>query len=582
MLMLLDCLAGPGPSSIAAAAASSAASITDHRAAIPAIVGSSALGVDRLSRPSQRRHAPTTNRLPGPAAAKAALISPLGAEKECPNRPRKSASRHRERGKARSKEAFGGSRFKEAELSHACTLGSDDDQAHGGVTAWSPGSRTGSGSCAPPREGGGESRLAEPMLTPSALDVVMVPATGVGVSTASFTSIPGTRHPTEVQRNRPVKSILDLANAAHGGVGSRGSRNCRSSTPTGVIEGVNEDAAVNAVEAGCGTGASILIRLPDGRQLVKVVDDTPSAAAASALSHALGVEQRAMVRFDGGAGALKGLRTLTLAHMFMAGYQRALSFVVDVKQAVHVKRSPLDERPQSGDVSFMYRVMARTRSLAPYDNELPAAIRQARFLLDLSINVRQAWDMKGDVDEEQAYDLADTLYSALLARQAEKDSELLRQRQQQEYDKVMDVSHSGGGNVLDPDLSINSQLDHVRVDLVRGRPGSQSTHHKRGSGRRQHEQQQKRQEEELSTPWIIVTADLGQGPTMLTALGLLQKRLREERQKVVVEATLYRASVAAPRLNAKDGWVYVIGLGFEAPYLPRHGYRKGKASSSSP
>lgn len=40
--------------------------------------------------------------------------------------------------------------------------------------------------------------------------------------------------------------------------------------------------------------------------------------------------------------------------------------------------------------------------------------------------------------------------------------------------------------------------------------------------------------------------------------------------QAVVETTLYRASVAAPRINGKDGWVYVIGLGFEVPYMPSY------------
>ncbi|GIL65016.1 hypothetical protein Vafri_18790 [Volvox africanus] len=229
----------------------------------------------------------------------------------------------------------------------------------------------------------------------------------------------------------------------------------------------------------------------------------------------------------------------------------------------------------------MYRVMARARSLEPYDKQLPATIRQARFLLDLSINVRQAWDMKGDVDEEQAYDLADTLYSALLARQAEEDSELQRQQQDQEQDRAMDLLSPSGSHDLDPDSGISSDLDHVDLDQVRGRLGGQSWPQEGGAGHRQHQQRHQRQERKHFAPWIVVTADLGQGPTMLTALGLLQKRLREERQKAVVETTLYRASVAAPRLNAKDGWVYVIGLGFEAPYLPLHGYRKVAATSSS-
>ncbi|EFJ42094.1 hypothetical protein VOLCADRAFT_97842 [Volvox carteri f. nagariensis] len=299
--------------------------------------------------------------------------------------------------------------------------------------------------------------------------------------------------------------------------------------------------------------------------LVKVVGDTPSAAAASALSHALGMEQRAVVRFDGGAGALKGLRTLTLANMFMGGYQRGLSFVVDVRQVEYGKPSPLDERPQSGDVSFVYRVMARARSQGTCDKELTAAMRRTRFLLDLSINVRQAWDMKGDVDEEQAYDLADTLYGALLAQQAEEDSELLLRQQQQELEE--DDDEDEGTAAEQARLGHQDYASSLHLDRTLFPADDAMEERFSGRGRHHHHHQQQ-QQPPLPPPWIIVTADLGQGPTMLTALGLLQKRLREERQKAVAEATLYRASVAAPRLNGRDGWVFVIKLGFETPYLP--------------
>lgn len=159
------------------------------------------------------------------------------------------------------------------------------------------------------------------------------------------------------------------------------------------------------------------------------------------------------------------------------------------------------------------------------------AIREARFLLDLSINVRQAWDMKGDVDEEQAYDLADTLYGALSARQAEEDASDLLRHQHLGWRGNMEKAAVAG-------LQSDSRHDDGRLYDGRekrgrmrgGDEGRQRRVAEMDSRRQQRRHQWQQREDER--PWIIVTADLGQGPTLLTALGLLQKRLREERQKV--------------------------------------------------
>ncbi|KAG2427618.1 hypothetical protein HXX76_012270 [Chlamydomonas incerta] len=278
-----------------------------------------------------------------------------------------------------------------------------------------------------------------------------------------------------------------------------------------------------------GTPPPRFLRLPDGRQVVPLRPDTAAAGAAGALSRALGVEGKAVVRFDGAAGGLKGLRVLTLAHVFMGAFGRGLSFVVDVRQAP--ASASASERPQAGDVSFGFRAMARSRPLEAHEARLGAALREARFVLDLSINVRQAWDCKGDIDEEQAYDLADTFYAALAAQQADEDAE----------DAA--AAAAGGGRAR------------------QARQRSQA-----GGG-------------DLPPPGVFVTADLAQGLTTFTALGLLQKRLREEGQNVVVESTMYRASSAAPRVDGRDGWIFALRLGRHGPYLaaPRE---NGQAATS--
>ncbi|KXZ50064.1 hypothetical protein GPECTOR_18g43 [Gonium pectorale] len=278
------------------------------------------------------------------------------------------------------------------------------------------------------------------------------------------------------------------------------------------------------------------LRLPDGRRLVPVRVSTPAASTAGALSWALGSERRAVVRFDGAAGGLKGLRVLTLANQFMGQFGRAMSFVVDVRQVTYesLPRNELLNRPQAGDVSFAYRVMARSRAVEPEEAQLTAAMRTARFVLDLSISVRQAWDAKGDVDEEQAYDLADALYAALAAQQAEQDAE-------------------------------EAAAAATAAEAERRRQQQQRRGWARGPAAAAPQQQQ----QAPAAPAVLyVTTDLAQGVTTLTALALLTKRLREEGQQALAEATLYRASMAAPRLDGRDGWVFAIRLGFEDPYKP--------------
>lgn len=171
------------------------------------------------------------------------------------------------------------------------------------------------------------------------------------------------------------------------------------------------------------------MRLPDGRQVVLVKQDTKAALAASALTHALGAERQAVVRFTGAAGGLSGLRVLTLAHAFMAQFRRGLNFMVDVREglysgvpynpAIHGlkvdgrkrrmarsgarareeeggagptagrgKEGEEDEKGEAfgappiwlaggtgGNVSFDYRVMARARNTEPWETNLQVGSR---------------------------------------------------------------------------------------------------------------------------------------------------------------------------------------------------------------
>ncbi|GFR48703.1 hypothetical protein Agub_g10659 [Astrephomene gubernaculifera] len=305
-------------------------------------------------------------------------------------------------------------------------------------------------------------------------------------------------------------------------------------------------------------------RVPDGRQLISVMPDTPAPAAGGALSRALGTEGRAVVRFDGGGGGLRGLRVLTLAHYYMGNFRRAMSFVTDVREVAYNHfNHPLSERPRSGDVSFQYRLMARARGLEPHDTHLGAALRRASFLLDLSINVRQAWDVKGDVDEEQSYDLADTLYAVLARTSLESD----------EKDDPNPGPYGGDeGSSSSPSSSAAAAADGRRQpqQQQRGRSwrGQRQQHEEEGEEGRGSAPRGPPALPDPGAPLVYLTTDLAQGLTTFTALGLLQKRLREEGQKVVVETTLYRAAVSAPRLDGRDGWVFAVRLGFLEWYRP--------------
>ncbi len=174
------------------------------------------------------------------------------------------------------------------------------------------------------------------------------------------------------------------------------------------------------------------MRLPDGRQVVLIKYDTKAALAAAALTHALGAERQAVVRFTGPAGGLSGLRVLTLAHAFMKQFKRGLNFMVDVREglysgvpynpAIHGlkvvggkrrtarggaraggegreeqedgagagrgKEEEDDEKEESygappiwlaggvgGNVSFDYRVMARARNTEPWEEDLQVGSR---------------------------------------------------------------------------------------------------------------------------------------------------------------------------------------------------------------
>jgi hypothetical protein len=70
---------------------------------------------------------------------------------------------------------------------------------------------------------------------------------------------------------------------------------------------------------------------------------------------------------------------------------------------------------------------------------------------------------------------------------------------------------------------------------------------------------------------LFITCDQAQGLTTLTGLGLLSRRLRQERQPVVAEASLYRADGTTAREDDRDGWVFAVRLNWCHSYQPLAG-----------
>lgn len=158
-------------------------------------------------------------------------------------------------------------------------------------------------------------------------------------------------------------------------------------------------------------------------------------------------------------------------------------------------------------------MVAKPISRSPY---LQATISDAPYVLDLSIGVRQVWDDKGAVDEEQAYDLADTFYAVL-----GKIDEELDQKEREEEEEFAAAAAAAAAVAAAAKAKAEQRGGRGKESAGVVAAGEEGAGEQRPKLRRG-----------LPPPALFVTCDLAQGTTALAGLGLLQKRLREERQQV--------------------------------------------------